>query len=170
MNASDTKLLMIVATAFALSSSGCTNTSSCSRGTDATTVDFNPSTLVGNIYVSSPDGGPYTFYPGGRTVTFKLDHHLGEAPYDVQFLLAFSSDGTLAPSSGNMTELVPEPADAGPDAGISPALNSEGIRVYNDTCSDFYLQVRAVAPLCDGAICDLQDSEASAAGAAGASP
>ncbi|HEX7451648.1 MAG TPA: hypothetical protein VF294_05160, partial [Polyangiaceae bacterium] len=121
-----------------------------------------PSMLVGNIYVSSPDGGPYTFYPGGRTVTFKLDHHLGEARYDVQFLLAFTPNGTLAASSGNMTELVPEPADSGPDSGISEPLSSDSIRVYNDTCSDFYIWVTASAP--EPVV------DADAGGAAGASP
>jgi hypothetical protein len=157
-----TKMLVALATALALSNAACTSASSCSNSPAPATILFKPSMVTGNIYESAPYGGPYTPFPGQSTVTFELDGSLGKAPYDVQFWLAFTPNGTLAPSSGNMTELVP---DSESDAG---ALNPSSIRVYNDTCSDFYIQVVAEAPICNGSICD--PSDAAAAGAAGASP
>jgi len=166
-----TKLLTVLVTGLALSSAACTSASTCSRSPDPQTVGFKPSMVTGNIYQSSPTDGPYTPFPGQGTVTFELNGNLGKAPYDIQFWLAFSPNGTLAPSSGNMTELVPD-ADGG------SARNADYIRVYNDTCSDFYIQVVAEAPICDGSICDLSEAGAPGAnslapadgGAAGASP
>lgn len=119
----------------ALSSSACT-TSTCTRSADFTTVALGDSgsAVEGNTYHSAPFGGPYAYFPPFRTITF--EHGLAAVPYAMQFWLAFSSGGTLAPSAGNMTEL-----RAVDDAG--PAINDQTISVYNNTCSDFYLWVVA---------------------------
>ena len=119
----------------ALSASACT-TSTCSRDADYSTVALgdNGSSVEGNVYYSSPVGGPYAFFPPFRTITF--EHGLAAIPYAVQFWLAFSAHGTLAPSAGNMTEL-------SDDGGLPRPLNDQNIRVYNNTCSEFYLWVVA---------------------------
>jgi hypothetical protein len=109
--------------------------------------------LTGNTYHSAPVGGPYTFYPGGRTITFK--HGLGQTPLDPLFYLAFSPYGGLALSTGNETEILPVD-------GETPPLDDDHIRVYNDTCSDFYIWVTASAP--EPVV------DADAGGAAGAAP
>jgi len=119
----------------ALSSAACT-TSTCTRDPDFTTVKLgdNGSAVEGNTYHSAPFGGPYAYFPPFRTTTF--EHGLAAVPYAMQFWLAFTEHGTLAPSAGNMTEL-----RAVEDAG--PAINDQTISVYNNTCSDFYLWVVA---------------------------
>ena len=121
----------------ALSSTACTNVSSCSRDPDSVTIALgdNGSAVEGNTYHSAPYGGPYAYFPPSRTITF--EHGLAAIPYAMQFWLAFSANGTLAPSAGNMTELT-----AVNDGG-TPALNDQTISVYNNTCSDFYLWVVA---------------------------
>ncbi len=131
-------LMLVLACASALASSACTSTSSCSRDPDFETVPLDGksgSIVQGNTYLSAPYGGPYTHFPPFRTETF--EHGLGEIPYNLQFWLAFSDRGTLAPSAGNMTEL------RVPDDGGAPALNAQTISVYNNTCSEFYLWVVA---------------------------
>jgi hypothetical protein len=140
----------------ALSSTACASTSTCSHADDYATVPFTDDMLDGNIFHSAPIGGPYTHFPPARTLTF--EHHLKAEPYDVQFWLAFSAEGTLAPSAGNMTELR-DPADGG-----LHALNDQTISVYNNTCSDFYLWVVAEGPV------GTADPASSDIGAAGASP
>jgi hypothetical protein len=131
----ETLLVLAVAVA-SLSSVGCA-TSTCDRAPDSLTVALgdNGSTVEGNTYRSAPFGGPYAYFPAFRTITF--EHGLAAIPYAMQLWLAFTSDGTLAPSAGNMTELV-TPQDGGP-----PAVNAESISVYNNTCSEFYLWVVA---------------------------
>jgi hypothetical protein len=90
---------------------------------------------TGDIYYSAPYGvGPYAYFPPFRTITF--EHDLGVIPV-VEFWLAFSARGTLAPSAGNITEL-----RVGDDGGAN-ALTPDTISVYNNTCSDFYLWVEA---------------------------
>ena len=129
-------VLLLTAALLSFSSIGCT-TSTCSRAPDSLTVALgdNGSTVEGNTYRSAPFGGPYAYFPAFRTITF--EHGLAAIPYAMQLWLAFTSDGTLAPSAGNMTELV-TPQDGGP-----PAVNAETISVYNNTCSEFYLWVVA---------------------------
>jgi hypothetical protein len=131
------RTITIAAAALALSSQACTNVSSCSRDADSSTVALGDdgSTVEGNTYRSASYGGPYAYFPPFRTITF--EHGLAAVPYAMQFWLAFTKTGTLAPSAGNMTELV-EVTDGG-----VPAVNADNIRVYNNTCSDFYLWVVA---------------------------
>jgi hypothetical protein len=129
-------LLALISVVLSLASMGCT-TSTCSRAPDSLTIALgdNGSTVEGNTYRSAPFGGPYADFPAFRTITF--EHGLAAVPYAIQLWLAFTSDGTLAPSAGNMTELVT------PDDGGPPAVNAESISVYNNTCSEFYLWVVA---------------------------
>lgn len=130
--------LLLLASTLGLGSAACTNTSTCSRDPDFVTVplDGNSGAIVeGNTYRSAPFGGPYAHFPPFRTLTF--EHGLGEVPYDVQFWLAFTPNGTLAPSAGNMTEL------RNPDDGGALPLNAKTISVYNNTCSEFWLWVVA---------------------------
>jgi len=51
----------------------------------------------------------------------------------------------LAPSAGNMTELVVSDKDPLRE----PALSETRISVHNNTCSDFYLWVTATRPVYD---------------------
>jgi hypothetical protein len=130
--------LTLMAAALALCSQACTNVSSCSRDPDSLTVPLggdSGSAVEGNVYHSAPYGGPYAYFPPFRTITF--EHGLAAIPYSMQFWLAFTSNGTLAPSAGNMTEL----RDS--DDGGAHAVNDQTISVYNNTCSDFYLWVVA---------------------------
>ena len=124
-----------------LSSTGCTKTSSCNRDEDSETVMLNNglATVEGNTYHSAPFGGPYQYFPPNRTISF--EHGLGTTPYSIQFWLAFTKQGTLAPSAGNMTEL----RNLGED-DPEPALDDKRISVRNNTCSDFWLWVVATRP------------------------
>jgi hypothetical protein len=123
--------------ALAWSSAACTKTSSCSRDADSAIVSVKPGMVEGNTYHSAPIGGPYEYFPPMRTVSF--EHGLGVVPYAIQFWLAFSDHGTLAPSAGNMTEL-----RALDDADLP--ITKDSISVYNNTCSEFYLWVVAERP------------------------
>ncbi|HTA88353.1 MAG TPA: hypothetical protein VK745_02205 [Polyangiaceae bacterium] len=154
--------LVFAGALLALSSTACTSASSCSRDPDSLTVpliadggveigpDGGPElsadggveiaadgggqlggTVDGDTYSSAPNGGPYAYFPAFRTITFV--HGLGAIPLVKEFWLAFSAYGTLAPSAGNMTELV-APTNGGPQP-----VTAETVTVYNDTCSEFYL-------------------------------
>ncbi len=128
---------LLLAPALALASVGCSRTSTCSRDADSVIVSQSKALVDGNTYHSAPVGGPYQYFPPARTLTF--EHGLGAVPYAVQFWLAFSERGTLAPSAGNITEL--KNLD-----DTQPAITDQTISVYNDTCSDFYLWVVAMRP------------------------
>ncbi|HEY3255009.1 MAG TPA: hypothetical protein VGJ91_13710 [Polyangiaceae bacterium] len=91
--------------------------------------------LSDEVYYSAPYGGPYRFFPGGRTLHFK--HGLGAVPLPPTFFLAFAAEGTggddpLAQAAGNSAELL--------------ALDAQEIAVKNDTCSDFYIWFCAMLP------------------------
>jgi hypothetical protein len=131
-------LLKCLGGALLLAGSACTKTSSCSRDPDLVTVPASEGISSGNVYRSAPFGGPYQYFPPDRTISF--EHGLGTVPYALQFWVAFTATGTLAPSAGNMTEL------RGADADTELALDAHRIAVHNDTCSDFYLWVVAEAP------------------------
>jgi hypothetical protein len=140
-------LLSVLTAGLALSNAACTKTS-CSRNPDS--IEVSNGIVQGNVYRSADFTGPFAYFPPARTISF--DHKLGVTPYAMQFWLAFSADGILAPSAGNMTELV--------------ALDDHQISVLNDTCSDFYLWVVAEAPECNGGTCPETDGGAPEAGAA----
>jgi hypothetical protein len=126
--------------AFALSTAACTKTSTCSRDADLVTVPATEGVVEGKTYRSSNFGGPYQFFPPSRTISFEHGLGAGVIPYSLQFWVAFTPTGTLAPAAGNMAEL------RGADGDIEPALDDTRIAVHNDTCSDFYLWVVATAP------------------------
>jgi hypothetical protein len=135
MRTLNTRFLALLVGAVALLSTACSSTSTCSRDADAITVPFDPSLLDGNIYHSAPIGGPYTYFPANRTVTFELDDPNatpGKPFYSVEFWLAFNANGSLAPSAGNTSELL--------------SLNDHELSVLNNTCSEFWLWVVAERP------------------------
>jgi hypothetical protein len=90
--------------------------------------------VTDGVYYSAPYGGPYQFFPGGRTLHFK--HGFGRAPLPPTFRVAFMAEGTagnpLAQAAGNMAELV--------------GLDADEIAVKNDTCSELYLWFYLKAP------------------------
>jgi hypothetical protein len=162
-------LLFAGAVLLALASQACSGVSSCSRDPDFLLVPLgnDPKTgsyLDGNIYRSAPFGGPYTHFPPFRTVTF--EHGLHQVPYLVNAYLAFTDDGTLAESAGNLTEF-PQMVDAGSAAGPGAgAWNDQSIIAYNNTCSDLYILVVAAGSV-GGATRDA-GSDPNALAAAGA--
>ena len=156
-------LLSPLAATLALSSSACTQTSSCDRDAELVQVPAQQATVEGvagsdsgvaegidrsivdgNTYYSSKFGGPYQYFPPATTLNFDLSklNALSSVIPVVQFWLAFTEGGTLAPSAGNMTEL--RTSDKDPDQG--PALKFNRVSVRNNTCSDFYLWVVATTP------------------------
>ena len=87
------------------------------------------------IYWTAPYGGPYQFFPGGRTLHF--EHGLGATPLPPDFQVAFAptgagKDNPVAPAAGNMAELV--------------GLDEHEIAVKNDTCSELYIWFYAMLP------------------------
>ena len=110
--------------AISLLSFGCSSTSSCSRPEEDVTIDFSPNMITDGVYYSAPYGGPYQFFPGGRTLHFK--HGFGKVPLPPTFWLAFRPEGSagnpLAQAAGNMAELV--------------GLDADEIVVKNDTCGE----------------------------------
>ena len=127
---------------------GCTKTSSCDHEEDMATVSLAPGMVQGDTYHSAPFGGPYQAFPPNRTVSF--EHGLGvegfpEIVPTVQFWLAFTPDGALAPSAGNFTELrIVEGEER------KTPLDDKRISVRNNTCSNVYLWVVATRPNCTG--------------------
>ena len=144
-------LRTILVGALALSSTACSSTSSCDRDEELIQVTKDQGIVTGNTYYSSEFGGPYLYFPPARTLNIDisgLGAPEGTIPL-VQFWLAFTAGGILAPSAGNITEL--RVADNDIDVGTDPhkktlALNDHRISVYNNTCSDFYLWVAASRP------------------------
>lgn len=113
----------------ALFASACSSTSTCSRGEDDVTVEPSPTMVVNGVYCSAPYGGPYQYFPGGRTLHFI--HGLGAAPLPPTIWLAFDAErraeerNPVAIAAGNLAEVV--------------ELNDSEIAIKNDTCSDFYI-------------------------------
>lgn len=90
-------------------------------------------------YLSTPWTGPWLYFPPGRTYDLVLG--LGGTPSQYVAYVAFSAtpvptshdaDGNWSQSAGNQT--------------IFEQVNSDFLRVRNDTCSEFYLLVSAVGP------------------------
>ena len=159
-------LIAALVGALALVSSACTQTSSCDRDEDLIHVQASDGVIDRNTYYSSKFGGPYLYFPPARTYDIELggfkDSANPNALPSVQFWLAFSPQGTLAPSAGNMTEL--RVADA--DADHELALTSDRISVRNNTCSDFYLWVVATLPASCSGECAMAAEEAGGTGGA----
>jgi hypothetical protein len=125
---------LTLALALSALSSGCSSVSSCSRPEENVTVEFSPSMLTNGVFFSAPFGGPYQFFPGGRTLHFK--HGLGAVPLPPTFWVAFAEEGKggdnpLAVAAGNMGELL--------------TLDAEEIAVKNDTCTELYIWFYAEA-------------------------
>ena len=90
--------------------------------------------VTDGVYYSAPYGGPYQFFPGGRTLHFK--HGFEKPPLPPVFWVAIMADGTsdnpLGLAAGNLAELV--------------GLDADEVAVKNDTCSDFYIWFYAETP------------------------
>jgi hypothetical protein len=69
-------------------------------------------------------GEPYQYFPPARTITFW--HNFGSLP-DYEISLAFSGNGSLAPTAGNQA--------------LIECMDDHVFQVKNDTCSDFYIWV-----------------------------
>ena len=119
----------------ALLAAGC-QTSTCDRGEDATLVRESEGRVATNTWFSSPYYDPslplskgdtgYQYLPPARTITFQ--HGLGSLPV-VAITLAFSDNGSLAPTAGNQA--------------IIECMDDQVVQIKNDTCSDFYIWVQA---------------------------
>ncbi|MEO7032678.1 MAG: hypothetical protein ABI548_02520 [Polyangiaceae bacterium] len=118
-----------------LLTAGC-QTSTCDRGEDATLVRTGDGRAGTNTWFSSPYYDPsmplskgdtgYQYLPPARTITF--EHGLGSLPI-VAITLAFSDNGSLAPTAGNQA--------------IIECMDDQVVQIKNDTCSDFYIWVQA---------------------------
>ena len=142
-------LLLLGAIALAALSSGCTETSCNDR--DPEEVPFAKSEGIrrGDTFLTSEYGGPYLYFPPGRTYVF--EHGLGGIT-STDFEVAFSAYGNLAPAAGDISVVHRTKEDP----------NSEQtLRLLNNTCSDFYLWVS----LRNAALDDASEQD----GAAGAS-
>jgi len=116
---------------------GCSSTSTCSRDPDEQTRSWKDGVFVGNTYKSGDYGGPYIYFPPARTLTFDLCEGRKDGsndclpngkdfePLPPQIWLAFSPNGTLAPSAGNESLL--------------EVLETNKIAIKNDTCAEFWV-------------------------------
>jgi len=130
-------LLLLVAMLLA-ASTGCEtlgNTSSCDASAAANpTVRYAGGTTKDGVYTSLYVDGSLLYFPGG--MHYALEHQLGRTPDWWFWNLSFESDGlsdagagNLAQAAGNQVELL--------------GMDAETIDVANDSCSDYYLLVKA---------------------------
>lgn len=107
--------------------------SEADAGAPADPALLDGSVTLGDSYWSAPIGGPYTYFPPFRTVTF--EHDLGGIPTQWGSDIAFSSRGTLAENTGNSGEF-----RDGEDGGVNP-MTASTFTIYNNTCSEFYVRL-----------------------------
>lgn len=120
-------LLVLGAIALAALSSGCTETSCNDRDPDEIHITTEQAEVVGDTFFSGPAGGPYLYFPPGRTYVFE---HNWNTRTDIDYRVAFTVQGNLAQAAGDM--VVEHKVKSDPEG-----LNSA--RVLNNTCSDFWL-------------------------------
>ncbi len=87
----------------------------------------------GSTYSTSAWEGPYLHFPSGRR--FQLEHQLGVTPPIVATYLAFSEK----PLPGNNT------SESAGNQAVIERVDDEIIQIRNDTCSEFWLRVVAMA-------------------------
>ncbi|MBX3183210.1 MAG: hypothetical protein KIT72_04425 [Polyangiaceae bacterium] len=109
--------------------------SPCDTGYDeARVVEVRDIAPQGNTYASSDWEGPYFPFPAGQRYEFY--HGLGRAPTVVVVNVSFEE----YPLPGaNVSQ-------ASGDASLIEAVDAEKIQVRNDTCSELWVRVSAVAP------------------------
>jgi hypothetical protein len=86
------------------------------------------------IYVSASWNQNWDDFPGGRTIIFK--HRLGVVPEFVQTFVSFKKDGVASDASAS--------ENAG-NQGLIQCMDQTAIRVVNDTCSELFIRVVAIA-------------------------
>jgi hypothetical protein len=118
--------------ACALATLGCGDTCQAGDGELVSFVD-GQTNAAGTFYQTGPIQGPYLHFPSGRI--FELEHHLIAAPNSFQALLSFDSRALLD-RANNVAE------SAGNQAVVD-CIDSELIRIRNDTCAEFYLRLEA---------------------------
>lgn len=174
MRASISRWLTLSALLGALSSVGCSSTSTCSRDED--TIDFYGQVSADRTTYRSSD--PTTdnllYFPPNRTLVlhFGPPPPPGEAPtglLDVPAVFIYLSftehpASTLAMSAGN--------------SGLIRVTTADRTEIHNDTCSDYYVWVYATTsatpfePIISGGASGATSEPASSGngGAAGAAP
>ncbi len=96
-----------------------------------------------STYETSPWGGPYLHFPGGRR--YRIYHGLGQVPPVVNTYVAFHE----SPIPGNNV------SENTGNQGVIEDVNADYIQIRNDTCADLYLRVVAsAASPADAGICD----------------
>lgn len=90
-------------------------------------------TADGSTYSTSAWEGPYLHFPSGRR--FQIEHHLGVTPPIVVTYLAFGEK----PLPGNNA------SESAGNQAVIERVDDEIIQVRNDTCSEFWLRVVAMA-------------------------
>jgi hypothetical protein len=122
-------LLAVAVTALA-NATGCT--SSCDISDEGNPPEiFTGGGVRGDEYASSSSLGPLLYFPGGKQ--YQLVHHLGFTPNDIFFDIAFSANNSaMAGCAGNSCE--------------KRCVDDQIIWVKNDTCTEFWLLVRASGP------------------------
>lgn len=113
---------------------GCSELSDCDTSNDGNPPDpYEGGVAENGHFMSSPWSGPLLPFPGGKR--YDIKHKLGCVPYDVQCFLSFSGEGTkdssIAQSAGNLC--------------VIQEITDEHIEIKNDTCSDMYVLVTALA-------------------------
>jgi len=166
-----------VVIALASASFGCSSTSTCSRDEDH--VDVGGFVNDDRTFFSSvdpaklplldggklPEGVPgpvpsFTHFPANRVLTFHIG--LRDIPLTIEPLLAFrpEADKTVAPCAGNQC--------------LIRKFTKDVIVLRNDTCSEFYVWLRASTsatpfhPVSDAGVVD-DAADADSTGSAGAS-
>ena len=99
-------------------------------------VEYAGGSTVGTRYESSELYGTWLHYPAGRR--YRLSHSLPNPPDEILIYLAFTdrplrpdAPGNISPSAGN--------------AALIEAVEDDAIQIRNDTCSEYFVRVVAVA-------------------------
>jgi hypothetical protein len=99
-------------------------------------VQYAGGSTVGNRYESSELYGTWLHYPAGRR--YQLIHSLPQPPDEVLIYLGFREHPLQADAGGNISP------SAG-NAALIEAVEDDFIQIRNDTCSEYYVRVVAVA-------------------------
>ena len=116
---------------------GALGLSACDCGRESgDPVYYAGGTTVGSRYESSELYGTWLHYPAGRR--YRLAHSLPQPPDEILIYLGFKehplrpdAGGNISPSAGNVA--------------LIEAVEDDTIQIRNDTCSEYYVRVVAVA-------------------------
>jgi uncharacterized membrane protein YgcG len=106
----------------------------CSRPESDEPKLWAEGTTENGVYESSAWGEAYIPFYGGAQ--YRIEHHLGVEPPLVVGYLSFNEHGTFEEGA------VSQPAG---NQVLFPEINAAEIVVFNDSCSDYYLRVVAMA-------------------------